>query len=150
MLAPAEITALHDALDSARRALATWRQVLEEHGEVSPFASIVDAQSRHVAALERLFRAHGLPVPPDPWPGRVPRFASRQEACRAGVAAAEAHADLSERLLDSTRRADLLTVFRTMQTAWEERHLPALRRCAESGPRSPPGSGGGRRSGRCG
>lgn len=137
-----EVRALHDALDSVQKAWATWSQVLRDLGDVRPFSNIVDTDARHLEALARLFARFDVPVAPNPWDGRVPRFSSRADACRAGIATEEANADLYERLLDSTRRADLLTVFRNLQSASQERHLPAFRRSA--------GDGGPRRKNRCG
>ena len=144
-----EKAALLEALDDEHRAWATYRQVLQDFGEVNPFANIVEAEARHIAALEALCAKYGVPVPANPWPGRVPRYGSVRAACEAGVDAEVANAALYDTLLDSTTRADLLTVFRNLQSASQDRHLPAFQRCAarEGGGR---GRGAGRRTGRCG
>ena len=72
-------------------------------------------------------------MPENAWPGKVPRFGSVREACEAAVAAEVANAALYERLLAATHRPDILTVFRRLQEASQQRHLPAFRRCAERG-----------------
>lgn len=153
-LTRAEVAALKDALDDEHRAWATYDQVLTDFGQVNPFLNIRDAEARHIAALEALFRRYGLAVPENPWPGRVPRYPSVAEACAAGVEAEVENAALYERLLDSTKRADLLTVFRNLQSASQERHLEAFRRCVARGGPGPGGGGHGRghrrRGGRCG
>lgn len=137
-LAEGEISALHAAMDDEYQAWATYGQVVADFGEVMPFVNIRDAEARHIGALSVLFRAYGLPLPENTWPGRVPRFGSVQEACAAGIAAEVANAALYERLLAATRRTDILEVFQRLQEASQKRHLPAFRRCAERG-----GEGGG-------
>jgi hypothetical protein len=56
----------------------------------------------------------------------------------------ENHA-LYERLLHSTTRADILEVFRNLQRASQERHLPAFRRGASRTAGRGHGHGGGQR-----
>jgi hypothetical protein len=134
-----EIRALHEALDDEYRAWATYDQVMADFGEVRPFSNIRDAEGRHIGALCRLFARYGLDVPDNPWPGRVGRYASLQEACEAGVAAEIENGEMYDRLLRSTQRTDILDVYHNLQEASQERHLAAFRRCASRG-----GGGSGR------
>lgn len=129
-LTPEEVSALREALDDEHRAWAIYDQVLQDFGQVAPFDNIREAEARHQQALEALLRLHGLPVPENPWPGRVPRYASVQEACLAGVQAETDNAALYDRLLASTRRPEILAVFRNLQEASQQCHLEAFRRCA--------------------
>jgi hypothetical protein len=101
-LSSSEISALHEALDDEHQAWATYDQVIADFGEVMPFMNIRDAEARHIEALSVLFRAYGLAIPENAWPGRVPRFGSVREACEAGIAAEVANAALYERLLSAT------------------------------------------------
>jgi hypothetical protein len=126
-----EAAALHEALDDEYHAWATYDQVLRDFGLVRPFSNIRDAEARHIEALMQLFTQHGLAVPPNPWPGRVERYPSMHDACAAAVEAEIANAALYERLLASTDRSDILSVFRNLRDASQERHLPAFRRCVE-------------------
>lgn len=141
VLNDAERQALRDALDDEYRAWATYDQVIRDFGPERPFINIREAEARHIEALRTLFQRYGLDMPENTWPGRVPRFANTQEACQAGVDAEVANAALYERLMRSTSRQDILTVFGNLQRASQERHLPAFRRCAMRGP------GGGARRG---
>jgi hypothetical protein len=134
-----EVSALHEALDDEYRAWATYDQVIAAFGAVPPFSNIRDAEARHIEPLRTLFTRYALPLHENPWLGKAPHYASRREACEAGVAAEIANAALYERLLTSTQRPDILTVFRSLQEASQQRHLPAFRRCIERG-----GTGGGR------
>ena len=98
---------------------------------VRPFSNIRDAEARHIAALLSLCEQHGVAPPSNPWPGRVEQYPNLREACTAAVEAEIANAALYERLLASTDRSDILTVFRNLRDASQERHLPAFRRCVE-------------------
>jgi hypothetical protein len=121
-LSEAEVRALHEALDDEYRAWATYDQVIRDFGLQRPFSNIRDAEARHIAALQELFTRYGLEMPGNPWPGRVPRYASLREACEAGVEAEVENGSLYARLLRSTERQDILTVFGNLQRASQERH----------------------------
>lgn len=138
-----EIQALNEALDDEYRAWATYDQVVADFGEVPPFSNIREAEGRHIEALCALFVRYGLPVPENPWPGKVARYASLQEACEAGVDAEIDNGEMYDRLLGATERPDILTVLRNLQEASQQRHLPALQRCAQGSAGG--GSGHGRR-----
>lgn len=141
-----EIMALNEALDDEYHSWATYDQVIADFGELPPFSNIRDAEGRHIEALLRLFEKHGLAIPANPWTGKVTRYASRQEACAAAVAAEIANGEMYERLLEATQRPDILTVLRNLQEASQQRHLPAFQRCLGQAAEGGPGFGaGGRR-----
>lgn len=146
-LTETEIRALNEALDDEYRAFATYEQVLADFGEVQPFNNILEAEGRHIEALLTLFARYGLSIPENPWPGNVDSYASLQAACEAGVAAEIANAEIYQRLLQSTERPEILTVFRNLHDASQQRHLPAFQRCAQ-GSASGGHRGGGRQQGR--
>jgi hypothetical protein len=126
-----ELDALHEALDDEYRAWATYDQVISDFGEVRPFINIRDAEARHIQALCTLFNAYGLSIPANTWPGQVTRYNSLHEACAAGVAAEIDNGKMYKRLLNSTNRSDIQTVYRHLQEASQQRHLPAFQRCVE-------------------
>ncbi len=126
-----EVAALNAALDDEHHAWATYDQVIRDFGLVRPFSNIRDAEARHIDALLGLFERYGLPVPTNPWPGRVERYPTLHDACVAAVAAEIANAALYERLLASTTRPDILAVFGNLQEASQQRHLRAFQRCVE-------------------
>ena len=134
-----EAQALLAALDDEYKAHATYEQVIRDFGAERPFANIVEAEARHIAALVTLFERYRLKVPPNPWPGKVPRYQSVDAACAAAVQAEIDNAALYQRLLASTRRPDILAVFEALHSASQDRHLPAFRRCVQ---RSAGGAGG--------
>jgi len=146
-LNPTEIHALKEALEDEYLSWATYDQVVTDFGVVRPFVNIRDAEARHIAALQQLFRAYGLDIPGNPWPGRVVHYGSLQEACQAGVTAEINNSELYQRLLSATERPDILAVFRNLQEASQQRHLEAFRRCVRRGGDAGRGCGGGPRRG---
>ena len=141
-LSESEVRHLTAALDDEYQARATYTQVIADFGNVRPFSNIVDAEDRHARALINVFERYGVPVPPDTWPGRAPRYESLHAACEAGVEAEIANAALYDELLASTDRPDIIEVYRNLQEASQERHLPAFRRCAARGGDAPSGGDG--------
>jgi hypothetical protein len=137
-LSNVEIDVLNEALDDEYKAWATYDQVIADFGDIRPFSNIREAEGRHIQALLTLYKRYGLAVPPNPWSGKVERYASFQAACEAGVAAEIANAELYERLLKATEKPDILLVLRRLQEASQQRHLPSFQRCAQG------------RAGRCG
>jgi hypothetical protein len=130
-LSQAEVDALHAALDDEYHAWTIYDQVLHDFGEeVRPFVHIVESEARHIRALQRLFERYHLPIPTNPWPGRVERYHSLRAACEAGVQAEIDNAALYDRLIASTARPDLLEVFDNLREASQQRHLRAFRRGA--------------------
>ena len=126
-----EIQALNEALNDEYLAWATYDQVIADFGDVPPFSNIREAEARHIEALCTLFARYGLPVPENPWPGKVERYANLQAACAAGVAAEIANGEMYERLLGATQRPDIVTVLRNLQEASQQRHLVAFQRCTQ-------------------
>ncbi len=124
-----ERLALLDALDDEYKAHATYEQVIRDLGPVRPFVNIVDAEARHIAALVSLFDRYGLPVPENTWPGRITRYSDRQAACTAGAQAEIENAALYDRLFASTERPEILSVFKSLRSASQDRHVPAFQRC---------------------
>jgi len=127
-----EIRALNEALDDEYRSWATYDQVIADFGQIQPFGNIREAEARHIEALHTLFKQYGLPVPENPWLGKVERYVSLQAACEAAVAAEIANGAMYDRLLITTQHPDIIRVLRNLQEASKERHLPAFQRCAQN------------------
>jgi rubrerythrin len=142
---------LSEALDDERKAIATYRGVIERFGPVRPFVNIITAEMRHAEALLGLFDRYGLPVPEDAWhtaPIEVPD--SLQEACRRGVEGELQNIAMYDRLLDTTPEPDVRRALQSLQAASRERHLPAFQRClARRGTPAVPADRPGPRGRRC-
>jgi len=129
-----ERQALEDALDDEYKAHTTYDQVIHDLGPVRPFVNIVDAEARHVSALLSLFEKYGIAAAPNRWPGKLPRFSSVHEACAAAVQGEIENVALYDRVLKTTRRPDILSVYQALRSASLDRHLPAFQRCAQRSP----------------
>ncbi len=125
----AEIEALHTALDFEYQAFATYQGVIDSLGEISLFVEIAHSEQNHIAALVNQFEKHGIPVPENTWLGRVPTYASQEQACQAGAALEIADGDLYDQLLAMTDNPALIQVFTHLRQASLESHLPAFEAC---------------------
>jgi hypothetical protein len=130
-LHPHEVIALLDALDEEHKAHATYCQVIADFGEVGPFVDIVESEGRAVATLTELMQRYEVPVPDNPWPGKVTRYGSVAQACADAVDAELGNAAIYDRLLDTIDRADICDVFQDLREVSQGRHLPAFRRCTQ-------------------
>lgn len=128
-----EIQGLLDALDDEYKSWTTYDQVIHDFGEIRPFINIVEAEQRHIDALLGLCAHYEVLPPPNRWPGQVPRYASVHEACEHAIDGEIDNAALYDRVLRTTDRADIARVYRALQNASTNRHLPAFRRCAARG-----------------
>lgn len=137
-----EIDGLLLALNDEYLATATYQQVNKDFQDPRPFVNIVRAEMRHADMLKEIFAKYRLNVPENPWTGNVPKFAGVAEACKAGVQGEIVNRDLYTRLFKSTERKDILDVYRYLQRASEENHLPAFERCGSGGGRGPGGGPG--------
>lgn len=137
-LSKEEIDGLLLALNDEYLAWATYGRVNDDFSDPRPFANIQQAEGRHIERLKAVFAVYDVPVPDNKWIGSEPAFKSLAEACKAGVDGEIANRDLYARLFESTKREDITAVYKALQSASEDNHLPAFQRCLESG-------GGGRR-----
>ncbi len=130
MLEHAERMALEAALDDEYKSHAAYDQVIRDFGPQRPFINVVEAEARHISALLGLFDKYAIAAPANRWAGSAPRYASIAEACTASVQGEIDNVALYDRILGSTRRADILDIFQALRAASQERHLPAFQRCA--------------------
>ena len=130
-LSKIEIDALYEALDDEFKAWATYDQVIDDFGPIRPFINIRDAEARHIDALVDVFREYELETPDNSWIGKAPRYDSVSSACAAAVQAEIDNAELYERIMQSTKRPRMLTVFQNLCDASQQRHLPAFQRCVQ-------------------
>ena len=128
-LTSAEVRGLLDVLQALRRAHATSRQVLADHGEVHPFANLVNAQRRQIDAIIRVLDRHDVTIPDDTWPPPTDRSPTVLNACERGLATETGLSILFDRLIAESTRPELISLYRHLQDAARLRHIPALRRC---------------------
>lgn len=128
-LSKAEIEGLLLALNDEYLAWATYDRINKDFNNPRPFSNIQKAEGRHIEELGVLFKAYAIELPPNKWKGDAPGFKSIAEACEAGIKGEIANRDLYTKLFNSTEREEIITVYKALQSASEENHLPAFERC---------------------
>jgi hypothetical protein len=130
-LSEAEANALRAALLDEYNAKALYEQALADLGSVRPLTQIERAEEQHIAALQTLFTRYGLEIPADQAGGQDGSYPTLADACAAGVTAETANVALYSQLLPQVDNPDLIRVFTALQSASQNRHLPALQACAD-------------------
>jgi hypothetical protein len=128
-LSEAETEALIRAMQEEANTQTLYQSVLDTFGNVAPFNYIVRAEAQHLAALERLATKYGVAIPETLTTGDFPTFTTLSEACQAGAQAEIADAALYDELIPVTTHSDLLQVYRNLQGASLNNHLPAFEAC---------------------
>ena len=115
-------------------ALASYQAVLDEYGDVEPYATIMEAEARHADALIRQLDRMGVATPDvNPYLGLI---AAPEDLTTAATAWAEgevANVELYDRLLADATDDALIRVFENLRRASADQHLPAFERAAENG-----------------
>ena len=127
-LTEAEKTALDGAIQDEYKARATYNKILDTFGQVMPFANIVNAEDRHVEALAYLHERYGVTVPEDTWADKIPAYATLTDAAAASVKAEVDNGALYDELMKNVTNVELTNVFKALQFATMEHHLPAFQR----------------------
>lgn len=136
---PAHIaTAVLEALtgpEGEYAAYASYAAVLEEYGDVEPYATIADAELRHIDALRRLLDKYDIAYPLiNPYLGAIDAPMDLETAAQAWAEGERANVALyDDLLLKVADYADITRVFLNLQSASRDAHLPAFERAAESG-----------------
>jgi len=116
-------------------AYATYAAIIEEYGSVQPYANIMDAEARHIAALQKLLDRYGIQYPTvNPYLGQVAAPANLAEAAQAGIDAEKANVELYEQQMAAVAAyPDIARVFTNLQAASQNSHLPAFERALANG-----------------
>ncbi len=125
--------ALALALADERLAQKTYTSILARLGPVRPFSNIVEAESRHIKAIESIYRSYHEPLPPD----ETTVDPSIKTQVFAELCSTAAKAEIENvRLYDAQLLPavadfpDILAVFVRLRDASAFRHLPAFQRHA--------------------
>lgn len=116
-------------------AYATYAAILEQYGDVQPYANILVAESRHIAALAQILDRYGVSYPAEnPYLGTIEAPVSLTEAAQTGVDAEIANVALYDAQLAAVSAySDIVRVFSSLRAASLEAHLPAFELALESG-----------------
>lgn len=119
--------ALQIALYDEYRAQATYQSVLDAFGNVAPFNQIVQAETRHIAALLPLLQRYQVTIPANNWYRNVVPAQLLVENCKLGVVAEIQNVQMYDHLLAHVTQSDIRQTFNNLRTASLHSHLPAFR-----------------------
>ncbi len=116
-------------------ARAEYTAILAKFGAgVQPYANILEAEKKHVAALQQQCQKFGVPIPVDPYMGNVTAPATLLEAAEIGVMAEVLNVAMYDDLLTKVGNySSLLQVFTNLRAASLNNHLPAYEAAVENG-----------------
>ena len=120
-------------------AYASYQAVLDEYGDVEPYATIAAAELRHIQSLKRQLEKYGIDYPStNSYLGTIEAPSDLEEAAQAWVVGEIANVEMYDDYLTIVRAyPDLYRVFSNLRSASLEKHLPAFELAAESGGISP-------------
>lgn len=113
------------------KARATYQATINTFGEIKPFSNIVQAESQHISALEKLFVTYHLAIPSDIFMGNITLKNTVSEICGDGVQGEIENVTLyrNELIPAVSQYPDVVHVFNNLMTASENNHLPAFKKC---------------------
>jgi hypothetical protein len=119
--------------DGEYAAAASYEAVLDEYGSVEPYATIYQAELRHISALVRQLERLGEPVPTNPYTGKIKAPKDLVTAAKAWAEGEILNVELYDDLLGKTDNANLIKVLENLRRASLETHLPAFELAVENG-----------------
>ncbi len=118
---------LVNALQEERLAAATYQAIIDKFGEVKPFTNIIEAEKKHIAAVENLMKLNGVPIPTNTATATAPK--TLQDAYEIGIKVEKEDIALYDELIPQLNDSMVKSVFTRLSNA-SERHLNAFERYA--------------------
>jgi hypothetical protein len=131
-----DVEVLWEALmgaDGEYAAAASYQSVLDEYGQVEPYATILQAEIRHSDALTRQLERLGAVVPTNPYIGKIPAPLDLKSAAEAWTEGEVLNIEMYDALIGKTSDSQILKVLGNLRRASLESHLPAFQQAAENG-----------------
>ena len=119
--------------DGEYAAYAMYSAVINKFGEVEPYVSILQAESRHIQALTRQLERNGVAVPENPYVDTVEAPEDLQSSAKSWADGEQKNIELYEALKARTTDETLLRVFSNLERASKEVHLPLFELAAKNG-----------------
>jgi hypothetical protein len=119
--------------DGEYAAAASYQAVLNEYGMVEPYATIYQAELRHIDALIRQLEKAGVDVPANPYTGKIKAPGDLTTAAEAWAEGEILNVELYDDLIARTTNENLLKVLGNLRSASLDSHLPAFELAAENG-----------------
>ncbi len=129
------LTAALTSPDGEYAARAEYAVILATFGAgIQPYANILEAENKHIAALQQQCMKFGVPIPQDTYWGTVTPPATLLEAAESGVEAENLNIAMYDDLLTKVvKYPSLVQVFTNLRAASLNNHLPAFEAAFENG-----------------
>ena len=114
-------------------AAASYQAVIDKFGNVEPYATILQAENRHINALTRQLERLGISVPANPYLGNLTAPTELKAAAEAWAEGEVKNVAMYDKLLTQTTDSNLLRVLNNLRRSSQESHLPAFTLAAENG-----------------
>ena len=127
---------LWDALmgpDGEYAALASYQSVLDEYGQVEPYATIMAAEGRHADALIRQLERFDVEIPENPYLGKISAPADLETAAQAWAEGEILNVEMYDELIAEAQSEQVIKVLNNLRSASLDSHLPAFELAAENG-----------------
>jgi hypothetical protein len=119
--------------DGEYAASASYEAVLNKYGMVEPYATIYQAELRHIDALIRQLERAGVNVPANPYTGKIKAPGDLVTAAEAWAEGEILNVELYDDLIKLTTNENLLKVLGNLRSASLDSHLPAFELAAKNG-----------------
>ncbi len=119
--------------DGEYAAAASYQAVLDKFGTVEPYASILEAELRHIAALTRQLERLGVTVPANPYLGKIAAPSDLESAATAWATGEILNVEMYDALISQANDAQVIKVLGNLRRSSLESHLPAFEQAAASG-----------------
>lgn len=119
--------------DGEYAAAASYQAVLDKFGQVEPYATILNAELKHINALTRQLERAGVTVPANPYLGNLEAPADLEAAAKAWAAGEILNVEMYDKLLTQTSESNLTRVLTNLRRSSQESHLPMFELAAENG-----------------
>ncbi len=119
--------------DGEYAAAASYQAVIDEFGQVEPYATILEAELRHIDALVRQLEKAGVSVPDNPYSGLIAAPDDLLAAAQAWAEGEIKNVEMYDALIGQSASDSLTRVLSNLRRASLESHLPLFELAAASG-----------------
>lgn len=119
--------------DGEYAAAASYQAVLDKFGQVEPYATILQAELKHINALTRQLERAGVVVPENPYLGNLVAPENLRLAAEAWAEGEILNVSMYDELLTQAADTNLIRVLSNLRRSSQESHLPMFQLAAENG-----------------
>ena len=119
--------------DGEYAAAASYAAVLDKYGQVEPYATIYQAELKHVDALIKQLDRAGIVAPANPYMGKIEAPADLTTAAQAWAEGEILNVEMYDVLIAQSTDSNLTKVLNNLRSASLDSHLPMFELAAANG-----------------